>query len=92
VNHIVLFNSVKVVNIEFDPAITVRHLHLTVRHFSIKQQQKPFYICLIKTNKNNLKQIKMRTEILKKGVVVVKAVLGFILGFALFHLVKTLIG
>ncbi|CAH0336944.1 hypothetical protein FVB9288_02675 [Flavobacterium sp. CECT 9288] len=34
----------------------------------------------------------MRTEILKKGVVVVKAVLGFILGFALFHLVKTLIG
>lgn len=34
----------------------------------------------------------MRTEILKKGVVVAKAVVGFIIGFALFHLVKTLIG
>jgi ankyrin repeat protein len=92
VNHIILFSSVKVVNIEFGLAITVRHFVTTVRHFSAKQQQKPFYICLIKTNNNNLKQIKMRTEILKKGVVVVKGVLGFLVGFALYYLVKMLIG
>jgi hypothetical protein len=34
----------------------------------------------------------MRTEILKKGVVVVKGVLGFLVGFALYYLVKMLIG
>jgi hypothetical protein len=33
----------------------------------------------------------MRTEVLKKGKVVVSAVLGFLVGFALYYLVKVLI-
>jgi hypothetical protein len=33
----------------------------------------------------------MRTEILKKGKVVVSAVLGLLVGFALYYLIKMLI-
>ena len=33
----------------------------------------------------------MRTEILKKGVVVVKAVLGFTIGFLLVYLIKLIV-